>query len=109
MKHKEFMPLATKINNRLNSKNFKCYIRNEGTFGWCHYAFRYINTDKSLKEIDLYTKDTLRAMKTGKHNKANYKALSEEDFKQMNWVSLVQLFHLYKRDFDYYCEVIDLF
>ena len=73
------------------------------------YAFRYINTDKSLKEIDLYTKDTLRAMKTGKHNKANYKALSEEDFKQMNWVSLVQLFHLYKRDFDYYCEVIDLF
>lgn len=107
--HKDFMTLATKINDRLNGKNFKCYIRNEGTFGWCHYAFRYINTDETLKEIDLYTKDTLRAMKTGKHNKANYGAISEDEFKEMNWVSLVQLFHLYKKDFDYYCEVIDLF
>ena len=47
-------------------------------------------------------------MKTGKHNKANYKALTENDFKEMGWVSLVQLYHLYRRDFDYYCEVIDL-
>ncbi len=109
MNHTDFMKMATKVNNRLNSKNFKCYIRNEGTFGWCHYAFRYINTDKTLREIDLYTKDTLRAMKTGKHNKANYKALTENEFREMNWVSLVQLFHLYKKDFDYYCEVIDLF
>lgn len=70
--------------------------------------FRYINTDKSLREIDLYVKDCLRAMKTGKHNKANYKALTEEDFRDMGWISLVQLYHLYKRDFDYYCEVIDL-
>ena len=35
------------------------------------YAFPKINVTESLKEIDLYTKDTLRAMKTGKHNKAN--------------------------------------
>lgn len=107
--NQQFKNVATKINSRLNNKNFKCYIRNEGTFGWCHYAFRYINTDKTLKEIDAYTKDTLRAMKTGKHNKANFKAITEEEFKEINWVSLVQLFHLYKKDFDYYCEVIDLF
>jgi hypothetical protein len=93
---------------RLNHKNFKCYIKNEATFGWCHYAFRYITTTESLKEIDLYCKDTLRAMKTGKHNKANYKALSEQDFRDIGWVSLVQLYHLYKKDFDYYCEVIEL-
>ena len=103
-----FMGIATAINRRINNKNFKCYIRNEGTFGWCHYMFRYITTTDSLKEIDLYTKDTLRAMKTGHHNKANYKAVAEEEFAEMGWVSLVQLYNLYRTDFDYYCEVISL-
>lgn len=104
----DFMKVAKRINRRYNYKNFKCYIENEAQFGWCHYMFRYITTDKSLKELDLYFKDTLRAMKTGKHNKGNYKALTDEDFREMGWVSLVQLYHLYKKDFDYYCEVIDL-
>jgi retron-type reverse transcriptase len=108
MQGKDFYTVARGINKRLNNKNFKCYINNEASFGWCHYAFRYITTEESLKEIDKYTKDTLRAMKTGKHNKANYKALTEEDFKAIGWVSLVQLYHLYKKDFDYYCEVIEL-
>lgn len=105
----KFPVIAKRINRRLNQKNFKCYIEHENTFGWCHYMFRYINTDKSLKEIDEYTKNTIRAMKTGKHNKANYRAVTEEEFAEMGWVSLVQLYHLYKKDFDYYCEVIDLF
>lgn len=108
MEGKDFMTLAKSINKRFNYKNFKCYIEKDAQFGWCHYMFRYINTDKSLREIDLYVKDCLRAMKTGKHNKANYKALTEDDFRDMGWISLVQLYHLYKRDFDYYCEVIDL-
>lgn len=108
MKGTDFMTVAKRINSRYNYKNFKCYIDNDAQFGWCHYMFRYITTDKQLKELDAYFKDTLRAMKTGKHNKANYKALTEDDFKEMGWVSLVQLYHLYKRDFDYYCEVIDL-
>lgn len=104
----DFMTVAKKINSRLNNKNFKCYIRNEATFGWCHYMFRYITTTESLKEIDLYTKDTIRAMKTGHHNKANYRAVSDEEFAEMKWVSLVQLYNLYRADFDYYCEVISL-
>ena len=108
MEGKDFMTLAKSINKRFNYKNFKCYIEKEAQFGWCHYMFRYINTDKSLREIDLYVKDCLRAMKTGKHNKANYRSLTEEDFRNIGWISLVQLYHLYKRDFDYYCEVIDL-
>ncbi len=105
---KDFMKVATRINNRLNNKNFKCYIRDEALFGWCHYIFRYITTDESLKEIDQYTKDTLRAMKTGCHNKANINAISEDEFRSMNWVSLVQLYHIYKKDFEYYCEVISI-
>ena len=104
----DFNKVASRILRQLNHKNFKCYIKNENTFGWCHYAFRYINTIESLKEIDMYTKDTIRAMKTGKHNKANHKALSDKDLVNLGWISLVELYFLYKKDFDYYCEVIEL-
>lgn len=103
-----FEKVAHRIIRQLNNKNFKCYINNEATFGWCHYCFRYITTIESLQEIDFYTRDTLRAMKTGKHNKANIKALSEQELHKLGWVSLVELYYLYKRDFDYYCEVIEL-
>ena len=85
-----------------------CIIGNESTFGWCHYAFRYINTIESLIEIDFYTRDTLRAMKTGKHNKANYKAISDDEFKALGWVSLVDMYKLYKEDFDYYIEIVEI-
>lgn len=105
---KSFDYVARRVIKKLNNKNFKCYINNSATYGWCHYSFRYINTIESLKEIDFYTRDTLRAMKTGKHNKSNAKALNDEDFKQLGWVSLVDLYMLYKEDFDYYCEIIEL-
>ena len=106
--HEPFEKVARQIIRRLNYKNFKCYIENENTFGWCHYAFRYINTVETLKEIDFYTRDTLRAMKTGKHNFGNIKAISDDEFKELGWISLVDLYNLYHSDFDYYLEVIDL-
>jgi hypothetical protein len=92
----------------LDEYNFKCYIENDSTFGWCHYAFRYINCIDTLKEIDFYTRDTIRAMKTGKHNFGNINAVTDEDFKRLGWISLVDLYNLYHEDFDYYCEIIDL-
>ena len=106
--YKDFSVVARRIIRQLNNKNFKCFINHEETFGWCAYAFPRITTTKTLKEIDLYTKDTIRAMKTGKHNKANYKAITEEEFHDLGWVSLVQLYWLFKNDFDYYCEIIEL-
>lgn len=106
--HKSFDNVAKKIIRRVNNKNMFCIINNAETFGWCHYAFRYITTIESLKEIDFYFKDTLRAMKTGKHNKANFKAISDEEFKSLGFVSLVEMYLLYKKDFDYYMEVVEL-
>lgn len=108
MNHVPFETVAKGVIRRLNYKNFKCYIENQSTFGWCHYAFRYITTIDSLREIDFYTRDTLRAMKTGKHNKANFKKMTDEEFKELGWVSLVDLYILFKSDFDYYCEIIEL-
>lgn len=107
--HISFESQARKILSRFNYKNFKCYIDHDNTFGWCHYAFRYITTIDTLRELDFYVKDTLRAMKTGKHNKANARVLNDEELKELGWVSLVELYNLYKFDFDYYCEIIELF
>jgi hypothetical protein len=50
--------------------------------------------------------DTLRAMKTGKHNKKNINAISEEEFRDLNWVSILEMYELFKSDFDYYCDVV---
>ena len=103
-----FEKAAKSIIRKFNTKNMFCIIDNETKFGWCHYAYRYITTIESLREIDFYMRDTLRAMKTGKHNKANVKALSDEDLKSLGWVSLVDMYMLYKEDFDYYLEVVEL-
>lgn len=106
--YKPFEVVAKRIIRKLNNKNFKCYIRNDGSFGWAIYSYPRITTIETLIEIDRYTRDTLRAMKTGKHNKANVKAISDEEFKQLGWVSLVDMYLLYKEDFDYYCEIVEL-
>ena len=105
---KSYYKVARNIIRRLNNKNFKCYIEHDETFGWCAYSFPRITTEESLREIDLYTKERLLALKTGRNNRANYRHLDEEELHNLGWVSLVQLYHLYRDDFDYYCEVIEL-
>ena len=34
--------------------------------------------------------------------------MTEEEFKELGWVSLVQMYHLYKMDRDYFMEVVEL-
>lgn len=103
-----FEKAARGILRRFNYKNMICSLTGDNTFGWCGYSFKYITTTDSLKEIDLYVKDCIRALKTGKHNKANYKAVSEEEFNSLGFTSLVTMYHTYKYDKDYYYELIDL-
>lgn len=103
-----FNAVAKRIIRQLNNKNFFCAINHDATFGWAMYSFSKINTIQSLKEIDFYTKDTIRAMKTGKHNRANYKAMSDDEFHQLGYLSLVEMYMLYRQDYDYFMEVIEL-
>ena len=105
---KSFNKVAKQVIRKFNNKNMFCIIENETTFGWCHYAFRYITTVESLREIDYYMRDTLRAMKTGRHNSANVNAIDDDEFKELGWVSLVDMYYLYKKDFDYYMEIVEL-
>lgn len=101
-----FNKVAYRLVNRLNWKLYKSYIEDETKFGWAFYVFRYVTVTESLKEIDHYLRDQLRYLKTGKHNKANVKALNNEDFQQLGVLSLYEMYHLFKLDLDYYKEVI---
>lgn len=103
-----FERVAPKVVNRLNWKLYKSYIKDPRKFGWAYYIFRYLTLTDSLLEIDYYLRDQLRYLKTGKHNKANVKAIDDEGFRQLGVLSLFEMFHLFRTDFDYYCEIIDL-
>lgn len=105
---KPFYIVAKRIIRQLNNKNFFCAVNHDATFGWAMYSFSKITTIQSLKELDYYTKDTLRAMKTGKHNGVNYKAISEEEFHELGLLSLVEMYMLYRQDYDYFMEVIEV-
>lgn len=108
LKQSTFDVEARKIIRLLNQKNFKCSIDKEQTFGWCGYAFPRINTIKSLTEIDFFTRDQIRALKTGKHNKNNVNKVQDDEILDLGWVSLVDLYKLYKSDYDYYLEIVEL-
>ena len=105
---KPFYIVAKRIIRQLNNKNFFCAVSHDATFGWAMYSFSKITTIQSLKEIDYYIKDTLRAMKTGKHNGVNYKAINEEEFHEIGLLSLVEMYMLYRQDYDYFMEVIEV-
>lgn len=47
-------------------------------------------------------------MKTGRHNKANAKKMSYEEFKSLGYLSLVEMYRLYKTDYDYYVETVEI-
>lgn len=104
----DFNKVARGIVNRINWKLYKCYILDKSKFGWGYYAFRYITKMDSLTDIDFYLRDRLRYLKTGKNNKANIRALNDDDFMDLNVLSLYDMYKLFHTDFDYYCEVISL-
>ena len=101
-----FNKASYRLVDRLNWKLYKSYIEDETKFGWAFYVFRYVTVTDSLVEIDHYLRDQLRYLKTGKHNKANVKALTDADFQQLGVLSLFEMYQLFKIDLDYYKEVI---
>lgn len=103
-----FEIVAEKIIHRFNYRLYKCFIEDARKFGWGYYAFRYITTADSIIEIDYYLKDRLRFLRTGKNNKANHKAITDEELNKLGLVSTYEMYKLFKYDFEYYCEVVSL-
>ena len=106
--HEPFEKIARKIIRKINNKNFFCMIDNDASFCWATYSFPKITTIDSIRELDFYTMDTIRAMKTGRHNKANAKKMSYEEFNSLRYLSLVEMYRLYKTDYDYYVETVEI-
>ena len=105
---KEFRRVAIKILRRINNKNFFCAVGSSNQFGWGLYSYPKITTTKTLYELDMYTKECIRSMRTGKHNRSNINAVSDDELKSMGYLSLVQMFNLYNTDRDYFNEVLEI-
>ena len=105
---KSFESEARKVIHRFNYRMYKCYIEDRSKFGWGYYAFRYVTTDKTLREIDFYFRDKLRYLKTGKYNKANINKTPDSELHALGYVSTVMMYNLFKIDFDAYCDRVSL-
>lgn len=105
---KPFDQVARSVIHSFNHRVYKCYIEDKSKYGWAFYAFRYINTSKSLREIDFYFRDRLRYMKTGRNNSANIRKTPNEELDRLGYVSMVMMYKLFKTDFDVYCDRVSL-
>ena len=85
---------------------YKCYVFDKSKFGWGYYAFRFINTDETIKQLDFYLRDMLRYVYTGKHNKANIRKLPNEKLQELGYVSLTKMYGIFKSDYDVYLDTL---
>lgn len=108
IEYKEFRRVAIKILRRINNKNFFCAVGSSNQFGWGLYSYPKITTTKTLYELDMHTKECIRSMRTGKHNRSNINAVSDDELKSMGYLSLVQMYNLYRADRDYFNEVLEI-
>ncbi len=93
---------------RFNYRMYKCFIEDRSRYGWGFYAFRFITTDKTLREIDFYLRDRLAYLYTGKNNKANVGKLGRERLERLGYVNTVMMYKLFRTDFDAYCDKVNL-
>lgn len=93
---------------RFNYSVYKCYVEDKSKYGWAYYAFRYVNTDKTIRQIDYYLRDRLRWLYTGKNNSANIKKLPLEKLEEMGYVKMTMMYNLFKMDFDVYMDKVAL-
>ena len=64
----------------------------DGTLTWSRWFFPIITGAEGLRQIDHYLQDCLRALGTGRHNKANYR-ITYDDLKRLGYRSLVSEYY----------------
>ena len=62
---------------------------------WSRWFFPVINQTAGLKEIDHYLQQNIRFLRTGKHNKTNYR-IDYDQLKELGYKSLVNEYYKYK-------------
>lgn len=63
-----------------------------GELTWTKWFFPIINTDATLKKIDLYMQDCIRVLATGKNTKSKY-LFKYEDIKSLGYKNLVNEYY----------------
>ena len=82
---------------KINDYLYLAYMKNPSNFGWAHYFFSLCTTDKTIRELDCFVKDHLKAMYTGKWNAVtNMHKTSNEDLEAMGYVSMKNRYDLFK-------------
>ncbi|MBO4642514.1 MAG: hypothetical protein J5661_06630 [Bacteroidaceae bacterium] len=64
---------------------------------WSRWFFPVINKTDGLREIDHYLQQNIRFLRTGKHNKTNYRT-DYAQLKQLGYKSLVNEYYKYKKN-----------
>lgn len=105
---KDWELMAKRIIHKYNHLIYKCYLEDKSKYGWGYYAFRYVTTDRSIRELDYYFKDQLRYLCTGKHNKENTNIVSNEKLTKLGYASVTMMYHLFHIDYDLYCNEVSL-
>lgn len=65
---------------------------------WSRWFFPVINKTDGLREIDHYLQQNIRFLRTGKHNKTNYRT-GYSKLKQLGYKSLVNEYYKYKKNY----------
>ena len=92
-KNASFEVTLKAMNRKFNKKFFG---KNENDLTWKYWFFPIINTDVTLKKIDLYMQEEQRYIITGKHNKRNFEKVPYEFLKICNYKSLVNEYYKLK-------------
>jgi hypothetical protein len=84
---------------KINDYMYLAYMKNPNNFGWAHYFFSLCTTDKTIRELDYFVKDHIKAMYTNKWNSVtNMHKTSNDDLESMGYVSMKNRYDLFKMD-----------
>lgn len=89
--------IQRKVIKKINTYLYTAFIKSKNNFGWGEYMFNTVNVEADVKTLDEYIKDHLKMVYTGGVNHTtNKNKTSNEQLKEMGYVSMVHLFKLYK-------------
>ena len=81
----------------LNHELYVAYLQNDQEFGWAEYMFGIVNVIEDIQMLDLYLKDHLRHLYTGRWNSyGNYNKVPNDMLRRCGYISMVHLYKLYR-------------
>lgn len=112
----------------INKYLYTAFLQSHKNFGWAEYFFSAVNIPEDIMELDMFIKDRIRAVYTGRSNVgglgtsnrknrgvanrtgvnvgSNKKDISNKDLKNLGYVSMHYLYKLYRADKSVYRVIV---